>query len=191
MKDIIERTEEALSSQPDWISAMLAEDLIKEVKRLRASTIHAQVTEFHKAFEQDIGEKPAVPDEKTVRLRVKLVGEEFCEMLDAVFGDTAFEAGHIDAIRGSVSRLAQLGNINVDLVELVDAWGDIDYVVEGSRLAFGVVGQPIADEIQRSNMAKLGPDGKPIIREDGKRLKPPGWTPPDIEGELRKQGWEG
>ena len=45
---------------------------------------------------------------------------------------------------------------------------------------------PVADEIQRTNMAKVGGP----VREDGKRLKPPGWQPPDIEGELKKQGWQ-
>ena len=64
---------------------------------------------------------------------------------------------------------------------------DLDYVVEGTRLEFEIDGGPIAVEVHRSNMAKVGGP----VREDGKRLKPPGWTPPDIAGELRKQGWKG
>jgi predicted HAD superfamily Cof-like phosphohydrolase len=61
---------------------------------------------------------------------------------------------------------------------------DLDYVVEGTRLEFGIDGEPIAAEVHRANMAKTeGP-----VAPDGKRLKPPGWTPPDIAGVLRKQG---
>ena len=75
-------------------------------------------------------------------------------------------------------------------MELADALGDLDYVIEGFRLVCGINGEPIADEIQRSNLAKLDADGKPIRRYDGKLLKPPGWTPPDIERELLAQGWQ-
>ena len=75
--------------------------------------------------------------------------------------------------------------IKVRLPEFIDATHDLDYVVEGTRLECGVDGAPIAAEVHRANMAKAhGP-----MREDGKRLKPEGWTPPDIEGELVKQGW--
>jgi predicted HAD superfamily Cof-like phosphohydrolase len=76
--------------------------------------------------------------------------------------------------------------IRVDLPELADALADLDYVVEGARLEFGINGAPIATEVHRANMAKL--DGP--VREDGKKQKPEGWKPPDIESELRKQGWE-
>ena len=58
-------------------------------------------------------------------------------------------------------------------------------VVEGCRVEMGINGAPIAAEVHRANMAKVGGP----ISPQGKRLKPPGWTPPDIEGELRKQGW--
>jgi len=71
--------------------------------------------------------------------------------------------------------------------ELADAIGDLKYVLEGTNLAFGIDGEPIWDAIQAANMAKAG--GR--VDEHGKRLKPPGWTPPDIEGELVKQGWTG
>ncbi len=73
------------------------------------------------------------------------------------------------------------------MVEFADACGDLDYVIEGARLTLGINGKPVADEIHRTNLAKVGGP----IRDDGKRLKPEGWTPPDIAGELRKQGWTG
>lgn len=161
--------------------------LIKEVKRLRAATIHAQVSKFHKAFGQDIADKPAVPSDDAVRLRMRLIAEEFVEAMEAVFGANA----NVDDMRAHIRGVVDGLDVKPDLVELADAFADLDYVVEGARLVFGIDGAPIAAEVHRSNMAKLGPDGKPIVREDGKRLKPPGWTPPDIAAELRKQGWEG
>jgi predicted HAD superfamily Cof-like phosphohydrolase len=149
------------------------------------ASIRDQVSEFHRAFGQAIGDKPAVPDEKTVRLRASLIGEEFCEMLAAMFD--------IDetVIHQRVKDVVELAKVRVLLPELADAWGDIDYVVEGSRLAFGVDGAPIAAEIQRSNLSKLGADGKPVRRADGKVLKGPNFTPPDIAACLKAQGWSG
>jgi predicted HAD superfamily Cof-like phosphohydrolase len=75
------------------------------------------------------------------------------------------------------------GPVDVDLPDFVDALGDIDYVIEGTRSVFGVDGAPIAAEIHRANMSKE-PNGW------GKPAKPANWTPPDIEWELRRQGWE-
>jgi predicted HAD superfamily Cof-like phosphohydrolase len=164
-----------------------------------ARSIRQQVSEFHRAFGVAIVDKPAVPDAKTVRLRAKLITEECLEMLESLFG----RQRAIDIVRDKITEIIDFAepdcdggvkDILLDTVNIVgfaDALADIDYVVEGSRLAFGIDGLPVAAEVHRSNMAKLGPDGKPIVREDGKRLKPEGWTPPDIENELRKQGWDG
>ena len=152
----------------------------------KPTIIRAQVEEFHKAFEQDVGARPKAPDSTIVRLRARLIAEEFCEMLEALFGAVP------DVFREKLANIVEGGPLNrIDLVKLADALADIDYVVEGTRLAFGINGAPVALEVHRSNMAKLGPDGKPIVRADGKRLKPPGWTPPNIAGELRRQGWDG
>jgi hypothetical protein len=71
-----------------------------------------------------------------------------------------------------------------DLVEVADAYADIIYIVLGSAIMH--IGKDrfvrVWDEVQRSNMAKVVADGKMSMREDGKVLKPEGWTPPDIEG---------
>lgn len=163
---------------------MLAESL--GIKVTIPMTVHAQVMEFHAAFGQETLTTPTVPSDAIVRLRGKLVAEEAFEFVLAMFDSVDLRRLHelvIDAVATDP--------VSVNLIEVADALADIDYVVEGSRLAFGIDGAPIAAEVHRSNMAKLGPDGKPIIRPDGKRLKPPGWTPPDIGGELRRQGWQG
>jgi predicted HAD superfamily Cof-like phosphohydrolase len=69
-----------------------------------------------------------------------------------------------------------------NLVEIADALGDVLYIAFGTILRHGLQDhiQAVFDEIQRSNLSKLGPDGQPIYREDGKVLKGPGYTPPNI-----------
>lgn len=73
-----------------------------------------------------------------------------------------------------------------DMVEAIDGMCDLLYVVYGTAVAFGVDIQHFFDEVHRTNMLKK--DGE--VREDGKRLKPPGWKPPDIEALLRAFGWQ-
>lgn len=142
---------------------------------------------FHRAFDVPILHKPQVPDIERVRLRLRLIAEEFFELLDAcdspdLDGEAAIDRARI-AVRSFIDYIA----LDVDLEMLADSLADLDYVVEGTRLEFGIDGEPIEAEVHRANMAKVGGP----VREDGKRLKPPGWTPPDIEGELRRQGWRG
>lgn len=70
-----------------------------------------------------------------------------------------------------------------DLVEAIDGLCDVIVVVLGTAVEFGIDLQPFWDEVHRTNMAKVGGP----VREDGKRLKPEGWTPPDIPRLLRQQ----
>ena len=75
-----------------------------------------------------------------------------------------------------------------DLVEVADALGDMLYILCGTILEHGMQYkiEEVFEEIQRSNMSKLGADGKPIYREDGKVLKGPNYFKPDIETILEK-----
>jgi predicted HAD superfamily Cof-like phosphohydrolase len=68
---------------------------------------------------------------------------------------------------------------------LADALGDTDYVTEGFRQECGIDGRPIAALIHAANMQKLAGPVDPVTQ---KKLKPEGWTPPDIGAELRRQG---
>jgi len=68
-----------------------------------------------------------------------------------------------------------------DIVEIADALTDILYVTYGAGHAFGIDLDKCFEEVQRSNMSKLGVDGKPIYREDGKVLKGPNFFEPDLE----------
>ncbi|WP_088341753.1 pyrophosphohydrolase domain-containing protein [Robiginitalea sediminis] len=115
------------------------------------------VATFHRAFGLGISETPDahLGLEKSL-LRYKLMREENEEYLDA-------------ASRG-------------DLVEVADALGDMLYILCGTLLEHGLQDkiEAVFEEIQRSNMSKLGADGKPIYREDGKVLKGPDYFQPDI-----------
>ncbi len=148
------------------------------------SNIREQVTVFHAAIGQNDPTVPAVPCDEIVRLRARLVAEEFFETMRALLG-----ALHtLDAAEHDIMMVLSLTNPlrSVDLVAFADGCADLAYVVEGSMLAFGIDSGPVAAEVHRTNMAKL--DGP--VRADGKRLKPLGWTPPDIKGCLKAQGWK-
>jgi predicted HAD superfamily Cof-like phosphohydrolase len=146
----------------------------------KLKTLREQVHEFHVAMGAPNGTTPSVPSDERVWLRLSLISEEFFELLEAAGISLSTTQG-----MQSLLRMAIPYGLKVDLPAFVDAMADLDYVVEGTRLEFGVDGAPIAAAVHAANMAKAGGP----VREDGKRLKPPGWTPPDIEGELRKQGW--
>ena len=77
---------------------------------------------------------------------------------------------------------------NNDLVEVADALGDMLYILCGTIIEHGMQHkiEAVFDEIQRSNMSKLGPDGQPIYREDGKVLKGPNHFTPYIEAILNQ-----
>ena len=115
-------------------------------------TISQQVREFHETYDQPIRVVPTinVPERK---LRLDLILEEVKELQEAL------EAN--------------------DIVEVADALGDIAYVVYGAALTFGIPLDEVVDEIHRSNLSKLGADGKPIYREsDRKVLKGPDYFTP-------------
>lgn len=75
-----------------------------------------------------------------------------------------------------------------DLTEVADALGDMLYILCGTIIEHGMQHkiEEVFEEIQRSNMSKLGEDGKPVFREDGKVLKGPNYFPPDIASILKK-----
>jgi predicted HAD superfamily Cof-like phosphohydrolase len=161
------------------------------VKDRRAYDRTTQVRELFAVVlpDQERRTMPGIPSDVTVRFRVRLIAEEFVELLDSVFyKHTERELADMAAIQDALRMLIDGGRIKVDLPEFIDACGDLDVVIEGARIAFGVDGRPIALAIHQANMAKK--DG-PKREIDGKRLKPPGWKPADIAGELHKQGWLG
>lgn len=122
----------------------------------RNSTLE-QVKEFHETYGQPILGTPDISDVGVNQLRINLLAEELDELKDAL------EQG--------------------DIVETLDALIDLQYVLDGAFLAFGLhdLKQVAFDEVHRSNMSKLGDDRKPISRaSDGKILKGPNYSKPDL-----------
>jgi len=78
--------------------------------------------------------------------------------------------------------------IERDIVEVADALTDLLYVVYGAGHSFGIDLNKCFDEVHSSNMTKLGPEGKPIYREDGKVMKGPGYRAPDLKTLLGLKG---
>jgi predicted HAD superfamily Cof-like phosphohydrolase len=122
---------------------------------MKDQTSYSRVKEFHKKFGHPAPEKATLIDDGREKLRVELIREELFEYQTAL--------------------------AKRDLVAVADALGDLDYVVNGAAIEHGIYLPGITAEIHRSNMTKLGPDGKPIYREDGKILKGDGYEPPRLE----------
>ena len=117
-------------------------------------TNFGKVGYFMKTFGQEIKIKPALSTEKINKLRVSLINEELEEFKEAIK--------------------------NNDLKEVADALTDILYVTYGAGHAFGINLDKCFDEVQQSNMSKLGDDGKPIYNDKGKVMKGPNYFKPDL-----------
>ncbi|GAA1969117.1 MazG nucleotide pyrophosphohydrolase domain-containing protein [Isoptericola halotolerans] len=139
------------------------------------------VRAFHQAFDIPVNDgRPelALPDDR-LRLRYRLVAEEFAELTGAVLGPDARAV-----VERAVEAVVDGPTDDADLVATADATGDLRYVLHGLELECGIPGEEVFAAIHASNMAKLGPDGVPERRGDGKILKPTGWRPPDVAGVL-------
>jgi len=114
------------------------------------------VADFHQAFGHPVKEQIGVPDWRRCELRIALIREELEEL------EQAFQEG--------------------DIVKAADALIDLEYVLHGTTLECGLQykHEALFAEVHRSNMSKLGPDGKPLYREDGKVMKGPDYKGPDL-----------
>ena len=116
------------------------------------------VGDFMEAFGQTVQVDPTWPDFSTRELRLELISEEFSELAQAID--------------------------DRDMIQIADALTDLLYVVYGAGHTFGLDLDECFQEVHRSNMSKLGENGRPIHREDGKVMKGPGYFEPDLEGIL-------
>ena len=112
------------------------------------------VRKFMETFGQEIKEKAQFPNEKITTLRHDLIKEELDELKEAMD--------------------------NNDIKEVADALTDILYVTYGAGHAFGINLDKCFEEVQNSNMSKLGSDGKPIYNDKGKVMKGPNYFKPDL-----------
>ncbi|MDC0956148.1 nucleoside triphosphate pyrophosphohydrolase family protein [Candidatus Pelagibacter sp.] len=113
-----------------------------------------KVGTFMKTFGQEVKTKPSFSSDKINKLRIDLIKEELDELLEAMK--------------------------NNDLLEVADALTDILYVTYGAGHAFGIDLDKCFDEVQNSNMSKLGENGEPIYNESGKVMKGPNYFKPDL-----------
>ena len=109
---------------------------------------------FMKAFGQEVKEKAEFPSDKTTSLRCDLINEELQELHEAIK--------------------------KKDIKEVADALTDILYVTYGAGHAFGIDLDKCFEEVQNSNMSKLGENGKPIYNESGKVMKGPNYFKPNL-----------
>ena len=109
---------------------------------------------FMSTFGQEVKTRPSLSSEKINNLRISLINEELEEFKEAIK--------------------------NNDLKETIDALTDILYVTYGAGHAFGVNLDQCFEEVQKSNMSKLGKDGKPIYNEEGKVMKGPNYFKPNL-----------
>ena len=112
------------------------------------------VRKFMETFGQEIKEKAQFPNEKITSLRYDLIKEELDELKEAMD--------------------------NNDIKEVADALTDILYVAYGAGHAFGINLDKCFEEVQNSNMSKLGSDGRPIYNDKGKVMKGPNYFKPDL-----------
>tara|TARA_B100000524_G_scaffold103637_1_gene49853 strand:- start:539 stop:910 length:372 start_codon:yes stop_codon:yes gene_type:complete len=114
---------------------------------------------FMKTFGQEVKTNAGFPSDKINKLRINLIEEELEELKDAIN--------------------------KKDLKETVDALTDILYVTYGAGHAFGVNLDKCFEEVQNSNMSKLGKDGKPIFNDNGKVMKGPNYFKPNLSQFLK------
>ena len=115
---------------------------------------------FMKTFGQEIKNNPSFSSEKINQLRISLIQEEVDELKEAM--------------------------ANNDLLEVADALTDLLYVTYGAGHAFGIDLDKCFNEVQNSNMSKLGKDGKPIYNQLGKVMKGPNYFKPDLRKFVNK-----
>lgn len=139
----------------------------------------ALVRRFHHVYGLPIRTDGPSLDRESLHMRMSLIAEEFAELTGAVYGRAA--RAEVEAAYG---RAVAADDATRDVVETADALADLVYVVYGMALETGIDLAAVLTEIQRSNMSKLGGDGRPVYREDGKVLKGPGYFPPDVAGVL-------
>lgn len=148
--------------------------------------------DFHRAFGQPVIETPGLPEpeitgiearaalmrvEVTIRQAIRALGEE-----------PGRRPLRLSLLLEEVGELLSAERSD-NLSGIADALADIEVIADGTALEYGIPLDEVRDEVHRANMSKLGLDGKPIYREDGKVMKGPRYAPPDVEGVLCAYGY--
>lgn len=139
----------------------------------------ALVRRFHRLYGLPVHTDGPGLERESLHMRMSLIAEEFAELVGAVYGRAARAR-----VEAAYARAVADDDGERDTVAAADALADLVYVVYGMALETGIDLAAVLAEVQRSNMSKLGADGRPVYREDGKVLKGPGYFPPDVAGAL-------
>lgn len=135
----------------------------------------ALVRQFHEVYRLPIVSDVPRVDRPRTHMRMALISEEFGELVGSVYGSQAR-----DIVEEAVQRAVAADDGTRDVIETADALGDLVYVIYGMALEMGIDLPAVLEQVQASNLSKLGADGEPIYREDGKVLKGPNFFPPNI-----------
>ena len=128
------------------------------------------VAQFKEAHGHELPDKLTIPDYPRMELLSKLIREEFREVMESIY--PRWDTPHDD------------GRMEVDPVNLAKELADLVYVAVGMTIECGIPLDKVWDEVHRSNMSKIGPDGKFVTREDGKIMKGPNYQAPNIRKAL-------
>ena len=131
---------------------------------LRSTSRHYDcVKAFTMAMGQPVGQEVLSSDLDLLKMRMELIGEEVDEVLQETLWEDAY------------------GNPKIDRAELTKELADLLYVTYGMAVTIGLPIDEVFERVHRSNMSKLGDDGKPLYRDDGKVLKGPNYQPPKLD----------
>jgi len=175
--DIRRAVEKSLRMAPDIVQCVKAFHLLYKMPILRPS-------EAQEDFSHITPERLA--------MRFKLIVEEFDELCEAmdIKVDMKFSYLNEDEEWAPAKDCVEavMETENRDLPQVADACVDLCYVIVGFCLEMGIDFHAVLEEVQASNMTKMGDDGEPILREDGKVLKGPSYVEADVDRALKGRG---
>ena len=143
---------------------------------------YRRIREFMQKAGQETPETVTIPNAETRILRAKLILEEALETVHAL--GVVVRAGGAEGPELIEGHLSYADGREPNLEGVVDGCADISVVTMGTLIAFGVDDEPVLAEVDSANLRKFGPGGR--RRDDGKWMKPPDWTPPDILGAVAR-----
>lgn len=148
--------------------------------------IWTALSKFHAAFEVPVNVVPALSDDLS-ECKISTI-QKLSEVVLAIDNYKKAETSGTTALRIKLllEEVAEYIEAEVagDLVEVADALTDIHYIAAGTEDIYGLPGAELFEHIHENNMSKLGADGKPIRRDDGKILKPDNYVAPDVRSIL-------
>jgi len=156
------------------------------------ATLPAQVRKMRTTFRLPVNDgAPALPSDAELVAHLRIIGEEFHELAEAMFGARAARriGRSIERTARRAERRARRGKASTaELVALVDALGDMEVTVEGLAAHVGVALTEVTDEQMRANLSKVDDDGNPVFNARGKFIKEgTNYVPPDVVRVLNDQ----